>query len=72
MFNRCTDGLRVKGAEWLELSRGIEREHVDADGIRIGHITDETPQRAFYRMWRERMIGAAQMAQVKPLRVART
>ena len=33
MFNRCTDGLRVKGAEWLELSRGMEREQVDADGV---------------------------------------
>src|SRR5258708_8767149 len=47
MFNRCTDGLRVKGAEWLELSRGIERERVGDDGITVAHITDELPQRAF-------------------------
>ncbi|HLI81286.1 MAG TPA: Rieske 2Fe-2S domain-containing protein [Candidatus Binataceae bacterium] len=72
MFNRCTDGLRVKGAEWLELSRGIEREHVDADGGRIGHITDETPQRAFYRKWKAMMVGAGQSQQVIPLRVVRT
>ena len=72
MFNRCTDGLRVKGAEWLELSRGMEREQVDSDGVRIGHITDETPQRAFYRKWREMMIGTAQIPQIQPLRVART
>ena len=72
MFNRCTDGLRVKGAEWLELSRGMEREQVDSNGVRIGHITDETPQRAFYRKWREMMIRSAQIPQIQPLRVART
>src|SRR6202011_805631 len=69
MFNRCTDGLRVKGAEWLELSRGIEREHVDGDGVTIGHITDEVPQRAFYRRWKAAMCGAAQAEQIRPLRV---
>ena len=73
MFNRCTDGLRVKGAEWLELSRGIERERVDADGILTGHITDEVPQRAFYRRWRALMCGGDNQSQrFKPLRVART
>jgi benzoate/toluate 1,2-dioxygenase subunit alpha len=58
MFNRCQDGLRVKGAEWLELSRGLEREHTSADGIIAAHLTDEVPQRAFYRGWRAAM-GAA-------------
>jgi nitrite reductase/ring-hydroxylating ferredoxin subunit len=72
MFNRCTDGLRVKGAEWLELSRGLERERVGADGVIAGHITDETPQRAFYRKWKAMMFGAADAARVTPLRVART
>jgi nitrite reductase/ring-hydroxylating ferredoxin subunit len=72
MFNRCSDGLRVKGAEWLELSRGIEREHVDADGTVTGHITDEVPQRAFYRRWKALMRGDQQSQQLKPLRVART
>ena len=59
MFNRCTDGLRVKGAEWLELSRGLEREHVGADGVLAAHLTDEVPQRAFYRGWRMAMGVAA-------------
>ena len=72
MFNRCTEGLRVKGAEWLELSRGIEREQVGSDGITIGHITDEVPQRAFYRRWKAVMCGAAEAQQITPLRVART
>jgi hypothetical protein len=74
MFNRCTDGLRVKGAEWLELSRGVERERVVEDGVVVGHITDETPQRAFYRRWKTLMCGVAEAEsrQTTALRVART
>jgi anthranilate 1,2-dioxygenase (deaminating, decarboxylating) large subunit len=59
MFNRCTEGLRVKAAEWLELSRGLERETESEDGVRSAHLTDETPQRAFYRKWRALMVGEA-------------
>jgi phenylpropionate dioxygenase-like ring-hydroxylating dioxygenase large terminal subunit len=59
MFNRCTAGLRVKGAEWLELSRGIEREHTANDGSIAAQITDEVPQRAFYRQWRNLMCNDA-------------
>jgi len=66
MFNRCTAGLRVKGAEWLELSRGMEREHPTADGSVAAQITDELPQRAFYRQWRDLMCGSA--ANIKELR----
>ena len=51
-------GLQVKGAEWLELSRGIGRERVLEDGSIAAQITDELPQRAFYRQWRNQMIGA--------------
>jgi benzoate/toluate 1,2-dioxygenase subunit alpha len=67
MFNRCTQGLRVKGAEWLELSRGLEREHVGADGTLSAHITDEVPQRAFYRQWRN-LMGAAAAPAITELR----
>jgi phenylpropionate dioxygenase-like ring-hydroxylating dioxygenase large terminal subunit len=71
MFNRCTAGLRVKGAEWLELSRGIEREHTGEDGSIAAHITDEVPQRAFYRQWRNLMCGAAgKIAEFRPRAVA--
>lgn len=72
MFTRCTEGLRVKGAEWLELSRGLERERIGADGLAVGHITDEVPQRAFYHRWKALMCGVAQSRQTKPLRMART
>jgi len=71
MFNRCSDGLRVKGAEWLELSRGLEREHVDADGITSAHITDEVPQRAFYRRWKNMMCGVAAAVRAAPVRALR-
>lgn len=70
MFNRCTEGLRVKGVEWLELSRGLERERVTDEGIRIGHITDETPQRAFYRKWRDLMCGTVAAGNVRRLPAA--
>ena len=59
MFNRCTEGLKVKAAEWLELSRGIERERLEADGTLVAEITDEVPQRAFYRGWKRVMCPAA-------------
>jgi phenylpropionate dioxygenase-like ring-hydroxylating dioxygenase large terminal subunit len=68
MFNRCTMGLRVKGAEWLELSRGIEREQRADDGSITAHITDEVPQRAFYRQWRRLMCNVASRASDSPPR----
>jgi phenylpropionate dioxygenase-like ring-hydroxylating dioxygenase large terminal subunit len=67
MFNRCTAGLAVKGAEWLELSRGLNRETVSPDGVIAAHLTDEVPQRAFYRRWREVMCDAASQ---RPLSLA--
>jgi benzoate/toluate 1,2-dioxygenase subunit alpha len=71
MFNRCTTGLRVKGAEWLQLSRGIEREHTAADGSIAAHISDEVPQRAFYHQWRNLMCDAtAYRSELRPRPVA--
>ena len=58
MFATNQTGLQAKEAKWLVLSRGIEREQIE-DGIRIGHPTDETPQRAFYRKWRAMMEPAS-------------
>lgn len=70
MFNRCAEGLRVKGAEWLELSRGLEREHINPEGITAAHITDEVPQRAFYRRWKRLMCEAAASSSRRSLRAA--
>jgi nitrite reductase/ring-hydroxylating ferredoxin subunit len=62
MFNRCQAGLAVKGAEWLDLSRGIERERITEDGLVAAHLTDEVPQRALYKRWRRMMCGVAAAA----------
>jgi phenylpropionate dioxygenase-like ring-hydroxylating dioxygenase large terminal subunit len=71
MFNRCTAGLRVKGAEWLELSRGLDREHINDDGSVVAHISDELPQRAFYGQWRKLMCDtAASITELRPRNIA--
>ena len=51
-------GLRARHAEWLALTRGLEREHVDAEGRTVSHVTDETINRALWRHYRAVMTGA--------------
>ena len=48
-------GLVTQNAEWLELSRGLNREYVDSQQQRVGHITDETTNRAFWLHYRSVM-----------------
>jgi phenylpropionate dioxygenase-like ring-hydroxylating dioxygenase large terminal subunit len=45
-------GLHSRRSEWLELSRGVHRESVDADGRRVSNLTDETTNRGFFRHYR--------------------
>ncbi|HWM18959.1 MAG TPA: Rieske 2Fe-2S domain-containing protein [Ilumatobacteraceae bacterium] len=40
---------------WMDLSRGMDREQVDARGDRIGHVSDEVTTRGFWRHWAELM-----------------
>jgi phenylpropionate dioxygenase-like ring-hydroxylating dioxygenase large terminal subunit len=41
---------------WIDLSRGLEREKIDpGSGCRVGHVTDETTNRAFWREYRRVM-----------------
>ncbi len=51
-------GIRARALDRLILDRGIHREIVTPDGMRQGGSTDETPQRAIYRGWREAMAGS--------------
>ncbi len=44
---------------WIDLSRGRAREQREADGARVGHITDETTNRAFWRRYTQAMGAAA-------------
>lgn len=37
---------------WSDFSRGMHREVLNEAGERVGHSTDETPQRGIYRYWR--------------------
>jgi hypothetical protein len=53
MFRRVQEGLAVESVEWLSFERGRNRETPGPDGIMIGHVTDEGPQRSFYRRWLE-------------------
>lgn len=58
-FIACQSGLQATGVEWVNLSRGMYREQVDADEVRYGHSTDETPQRSLHREWSIRMRSLA-------------
>jgi phenylpropionate dioxygenase-like ring-hydroxylating dioxygenase large terminal subunit len=51
-------GLRARTAAWLELSRGLGREVVDAEGRTVSHVTDETTNRGFWRHYRAVMAQA--------------
>ncbi len=55
MFVRNQTGLSAQVDPWLVLTRGQHREHRDADGTLTGQITDEVPQRAQWRRWKQEM-----------------
>ena len=42
-------GLEARGNEWIELTRGLERESIDAEGRAVSHVTDETTNRALWQ-----------------------
>ena len=48
MYERNQRGVAQLQPEWLELSRGLERERTDENGFTVGTATDETSMRA---MW---------------------
>jgi len=51
-------GLHARHAGWLALTRGLNREHVDAEGRTVSHVTDETINRALWTHYRAVMTGA--------------
>src|SRR5437870_1381593 len=54
VFTEVQTGVRARGHEWNLFCRGQHRERVE-NGERIGHTTDEAPQRAPYRQWQREM-----------------
>ncbi|MFW7345593.1 aromatic ring-hydroxylating dioxygenase subunit alpha [Pigmentiphaga sp. D-2] len=51
----------LKGSPaWLDLSRGQSRETTTDGGVVVSHYTDETPNRGFWRCYRDTMAQTAQ------------
>ena len=59
MFERVQRGMAAELNPWIEISRGMNREKVDADGSIVGLISDEVPQRGQMKYWRRLMTQAA-------------
>lgn len=61
IFERVQQGFNAEVDPWVDISRGMHREFVDADGTIVGHISDEVPQRGQMRQWLKLMTdeGAA-------------
>jgi phenylpropionate dioxygenase-like ring-hydroxylating dioxygenase large terminal subunit len=57
MFERMQVGFHNELDPWLILSRGMSRERIEADGTRVGHVTDEVTQRGIWREWKRVMTG---------------
>ncbi len=53
--SRNQAGLYARQPEWLELSRGRHREHIDEEGCIVAHVTDEVTNRAFWKHYRSVM-----------------
>lgn len=51
IFERVQRGMKAEVNPWLDISRGMNREYVDADGVIVGRIGDEVPQRGIFRHW---------------------
>lgn len=54
IFHGLQAGLRAQAAQYIVLSRGLGMEEILPSGGRVGAMSDETPQRAFWRQWRAR------------------
>ena len=50
--SRNQQGLHARTPEWLLLSRGLNREVMDAEGRTVSHVTDETTNRGFWHHFR--------------------
>src|SRR5215471_268645 len=55
MYERCHRGVLARNPEWIFLARAVRRESLDADGFKIGHVTDEVPSRGIWRHYRKLM-----------------
>lgn len=52
--------IALRGEDaWLDLSRGLNREHVDDMGVVVSHISDETTNRGFWNHYKKVMTEPA-------------
>ncbi len=54
-FERCQDGLKTQGAEWVLLARGVGAEIDEGNGVLLGPRSSEIGMRAKHNMWRDLM-----------------
>jgi hypothetical protein len=59
VFAGAQNALKTDVFEWVTLSRGLGKEEIKPDGERVGVYSDEAPQRAFWRKWRDLMAAAS-------------
>jgi fatty-acyl-CoA synthase len=55
MYERNQRGVQVRNPEWLQLKRGTHRERQDENGHWVADATDELPQRAMWRHYKQLM-----------------
>lgn len=60
---RTQEALGQSGG-WLDLSRGLEREHQEGD-VTVGHLTDEVTNRGFWHHYRTVMKGPAPVSRLE-------
>ena len=56
-FDRIQQGMEAYTAPWVLFNRGLKSEETTPDGLRFGHHTQETQQRAPYYEYRRLMEG---------------
>jgi phenylpropionate dioxygenase-like ring-hydroxylating dioxygenase large terminal subunit len=61
VFRRAQRGLAAEDVAEVLLSRGQHRERQEGE-VLIGDVSDETPQRAFYKRWRQLMAAPERQA----------
>jgi len=59
IFERVQRGMLAEVNPWLDISRGMARERIDADGSVVGRMSDEVPQRGILRHWLKLMTQSA-------------
>ena len=54
-FERCQEGLRTQGTDWVLVARGLGAEIDEGDGVFFGPRSSEVGQRAQHEAWRDLM-----------------